>query len=254
MATNAETRKHEQMPIQAPATEGFETVQARKLGKGTAQDPARGPVLAALAAAGIIGPILFTVAFVVQGLFRLHEYSPVAEPVSALEAGPAGWVQQVNFVVFGVLTIAFAVGLHLGVSPARAGWVGPAILVLCGVALLWAAVFPLRENAAGVTLPPGPHLVGGLTYFLGNAVWPVVLSRRLAGDPRWRGLATYSLASGITIFLLFVANGVLVIPDDAPLHPYAGLAQRAVLAVLFPCMIVLALRLLRVARVRRRQR
>ena len=229
-------------------------MQARKLGKGTAQDPARGPVLAALAAAGVIGPILFTVAFVVQGLFRLARVQPRggAGQCARGRAGRLG--TPVNFVIFGVLTIAFAVGLHLGVRPARAGWVGPAILVLCGVALLWAAVFPLRENAAGVTLPPGPHLVGGLTYFLSNALWPVVLSRRLAGDPRWRGLATYSLASGITIFLLFVANGVLVIPDDAPLHPYAGLAQRAVLAVLFPCMIVLALRLLRVARVRRRQR
>ncbi len=208
----------------------------------------RRQVIAALAVAGIVGPILFTVAFVVQGLFRLDEYSPVAETVSALEAGPGGWVQQANFVVFGLLTIAFAVGLHLGVRPARAGWVGPAILVLCGLALLWAAVFPIREDAAGVTLPPGPHLVGGLTYFLSSALWPIVISRRMAGDPRWRGLATYSLASGITIAVLFVANGVLVIPDDAPLHPYAGLAQRAVLVVLFPCMIVLALRLLRVSR------
>ncbi len=208
----------------------------------------RRSVPAVLAVAGIVGPILFTVAFVVQGLFRLDEYSPVAEPVSALEAGPGGWVQQVNFVVFGLLTIAFAVGLHLGVRPARAGWVGPAILALSGLALLWAAVFPLQEDAAGVTLPPGLHLVGGLTYFLSSAVWLIVLSRRLAGDPRWRGLATYSLASGIMIAVLFVANGVLVIPDDAPLHPYAGLAQRAVLAVLFPCMIVFALRVLKVTK------
>lgn len=232
-----------------------ERTEVRKVEERATHGPAdRGRVITALAAAGIVGPILFTVAFVVQGLFRLDEYSPVAEPVSALEAGPGSWVQQANFVVFGLLTIAFAVGLHLKVRPARAGWVGPAILILSGVALLWAAVFPLRENAAGITLPPGPHLVGGLTYFLSNAVWLIVLSRRLADDPRWRSLATYSLASGITILFLFVANGVLVIPDDAPLHPYAGLAQRAVLAVLFPCMIVLALRLLRVTRVPGRQR
>jgi len=46
------------------------------------------PGIHALALAGIIGPIVFAVAFVVQGLFRLNEYSAVAEPVSALEAGP----------------------------------------------------------------------------------------------------------------------------------------------------------------------
>ena len=91
-------------------------------------------VIAALAVAGIVGSILFTVAFVVQGLFRLKEYSPVAEVVSALEAGPWGWVQQVNFVVFGLLTIAFAVGLHLGLRPTRWGVIGPSLLVLSGIA------------------------------------------------------------------------------------------------------------------------
>lgn len=209
----------------------------------------RRPLIATLAVAGIVGPVMFTVAFVVQGLFRLDEYSPVAETVSALEAGPGGWVQQVNFVVFGLLTIAFAGGLHLGMRSSRAGWVGPAILVLSGLALLWAAVFPLRENAAGVTLPPGLHLVGGLTYFLSSALGLIVVSRRLAADPRWRSLASYVLVAGITIVALFLVNGIFVLPDDAPLHPYAGLVQRViVLVVLFPCMVVLALRLLHVSR------
>jgi hypothetical protein len=41
---------------------------------------------------------------------------------------------------------------------------------------------------------------------------------------------------------------VFAIPDDAPLHDWAGLAQRAViLVVLFPARIVLALRLSKVA-------
>ena len=98
----------------------------------TAQRRSQGPVggdlenrparrIALLAWAGIIGPVLFTVMFLAQDAFRIDEYSPLAEPVSALEAGPNGWIQQVNFVVFGVLTVAFAVGLHLGVRPTRAG-------------------------------------------------------------------------------------------------------------------------------------
>jgi hypothetical protein len=61
--------------------------------EGAADGLERRSVIAVLAVAEIIGPILFTVAFVVQGLFRLDEYSPVAEVVSALEAGPGGWVQ-----------------------------------------------------------------------------------------------------------------------------------------------------------------
>jgi hypothetical protein len=208
----------------------------------------RRSVIGALAVAGIVGPILFTVAFVVQGLFRLDEYSPVEEVVSALEAGPGGWVQQVNFVVFGLLTVAFAVGLHLGLRPTRWGVIGPSLLVLSGMALVWAAVFPLREDAAGHIYDPGLHIVGGMTYFLSSAFGLIVLSRRIAADPRWRHLASYTLVTGIAAVALLLAMRVFVIPEDAPLHAWAGLAQRTVLAVLFPCMVVLALRLLRVTR------
>ena len=207
----------------------------------------RRSVIAVLAVAGVAGPVLFTVAFIVQGLFRLDEYSPVAEVVSALEAGPGGWVQRVNFVVFGLLTVAFAFGLHLGLRPTRWGVIGPSLLVLSGMALLWAAVFPLREDAAGVTYDPGLHIVGGVTYFLSSALGLIMVSRRLAADPEWRDLAGYALATGVTGVALFVVMGVLVIPEDAPLHAWAGLAQRIVLLVLFPCTVVLALRLRRVA-------
>jgi hypothetical protein len=223
-------------------------MEVRQMGEGADHVLERRSVIVALAVAGIVGPILFTVAFVVQGFFRLEEYNPVAEVVSALEAGPGGWVQQVNFVVFGLLTAAFAVGLHVGLRPTRWGVIGPSLLVLSGMALVWAAVFPLREDAAGLTYDPGLHIVGGMTYFLSSALGLIVVSRRMAADPRWRHHASYALVTGIAAVALFVAMGVLVLPEDAPLHAWAGLAQRTVLAVLFPCIVVLALRPLRVTR------
>jgi hypothetical membrane protein len=228
----------------APGSGGTEEV-----GRGFAHGLERHPTAVVLAAAGILGPILFTAAFVAQEAFRRGEYSPMAERVSALEAGPGGWVQQVNFVGFGLLTIAFAVGLHLGMRQTRAGVVGPAILACTGVGLLLAAVFPLREDAAGLTYDPtGLHEVNGALLFLSVGVGLIVLSRRMAADPRWAGLATYALATGTAWLVTLVAFGVLVMPDDAPLHPWAGLAQRVVLAVWFSCTIALALRLLRVTR------
>ena len=204
------------------------------------------PTVRIMAAAGVVGPILFTVAFVMQGLFRSGEYSAVAEAVSALEAGPNGWVQQINFVVFGVLMIAFAIALHLGMRPSRGGEIGPAIIVLTGVGLVLAgAAFPLREDAAGLTYDPGGHAINGMMTFLSAGIGLIVVSRRMTRDPRWRSLAAYALASGITVLALFVAMRVLVMPPDAPLHAWGGLAQRLVLAVWFPCTIVLACRLLR---------
>ena len=46
----------------------------------------------------------FTAVFLAQEALRRNEFSPVAEPISALEVGPNGWVQQLNFGVFGLLT------------------------------------------------------------------------------------------------------------------------------------------------------
>lgn len=153
-----------------------------------------------------------------------------------------------NFVVFGLLTVAFALGLHLGLRSTRWGVMGPSLLVLSGMALVWAAVFPLREDAAGVTYDPGLHIVGGVTYFLSSALGLIAVSRRLAADSSWRDLAGYALATGIAGVALFVAMGAFVVPENAPLHAWAGLAQQIVLLVLFPCTVVLALRLRRVAR------
>ena len=204
---------------------------------------------AGLAWAGIIGPVLFTATFIGQEALRRSEYNPLAETVSALEAGPNGWVQQVNFVVFGLLTMAFAVGLQLGLRRTRLGLLGPALLFTSGIGLLLAAGFPLREDAAGVTYDPGGHIVAGLTFFLTSAIGLIAVSRRLARDPRWRGLARYTLAAGVASLLGFFVMGALVMPDAAPLHAWAGVAQRAlILLVLFPCRVVLSLRLRRLVR------
>lgn len=205
-------------------------------------------LLAVLAWGGVAGPVAFTVAFVAQGLLRRGEYSAAAETISALGAGPYGWVQHANFVVFGVLLFAFAVGLHLGVRRSRAGVVGPAIMAWTGVGAVLAAVFPLREEAVGLTVDAtGLHRPNAMLFFLSVGVGLVVLSRRLARDPRWVGLAVYTLVTGVLSVVLFVGLPLLVLPEDGALHAWAGLYQRAVLAVWFPCLLALALRLRRVA-------
>ena len=200
------------------------------------------------AMAGIAGPVVFTLGFVAQEQLRRGEYDPVSEVVSALEAGSHGWIQQVNFVVLGVLTMIFAVGLHRGLAPSRAGIVGPVALFISGAANVLGAIFPLREDAGGATYDPGGHQVAGMLFFASSFIALIALSRRCAADPRWRNIAGWMLAAGVLAALSFPLMGALVIPDDAPLHDWAGLAQRfVVLVLLFPARIALAIRLLRVA-------
>ncbi len=209
----------------------------------------RKSALPALAWAGIVGPVLFTVVFLAQEALRRGDFSPVVEPVSALEAGPNGWVQRLNFLVFGMLTMAHAIGLHRGMHPVRGGWVGPALLFLTGLGALVSAAVPWREDAAGVAYAPAAHTVGGMIFFLGSPAALIVLSRRMRHDPSWRGLAPYTLGSGLVLLTLAVMGAVFVRPDAAPLHDWAGLVQRImILAVLFPCRVALGVRLLSIAR------
>jgi hypothetical membrane protein len=209
--------------------------------------------LTASAWAGIVGPALFTAVFLGLEAVLGARYDRVSEVVSALEAGPYGWVQQINFVVFGILTIAFAIGLHRGIARTRGGAAGPALMFVSGVALVLAAAFPFREDAAGAAAESLGHAVAGVMFFSTSALALVVLSRRMARDPRWRGLSGYALITGLLALAGFVVFGRLVIPDDAPWHAYAGLAQRAlILLLVFPCRTVLALRLLRVSSPRSR--
>ena len=119
------------------------------------------------------------------------------------------------------------------------------------MAALAAGAFPLRLDAAGQVYDPGGHSIAGFAFFLTSALALVVVSRRVAADPAWSSLAGWTLAAGIAGLVGFVLMGSLVIPDDAPLHDWAGLGQRAiVLLVLFPARVALSIRLLGVGRSR----
>jgi hypothetical protein len=203
----------------------------------------------ALAAAGVCAPILFVIGFVMQGFLRTDlrlGYNPIAQEVSDLTAGPFGWVQQVNFLVFGLLIIAFGVGLYQGVRKALPWMVGPALVIWNGIELMIAGFFPRSENAAGHIYDPlGVHMMNGMLFFLSIGIVFVILSLQLARDERWRNLAIYTRVTGILVFVLNVLNGFFAEAAGDPLHPWLGLFQRTILAVWFLCLIILALRLWR---------
>lgn len=199
--------------------------------------------------AGIIGPILFTLTWVAQELFLTNGYSPIEHPVSALAAWPHGWVQNANFVVFGLLTLAFAAGLHRGLAPARFGFAGPALFAVTGLGALLAAVFPLRRDVAGVVYDPGLHALAGALFFPVSALALVVISFRLAADRSWAHLAFPVRLAGILLIGAIPVMIFLGMPEGAPLHDWGGLVQRIlVLGLIFPARIALSYRLLRTGR------
>ena len=199
-----------------------------------------------LAVAGVIGPSLFVALVIAQGVLQ-PDYSHIAMPISALAAWPVGWLQNLNFFISAMLMGAFAIGVDVAIRRTRFGLVGIVLLLASSVGLFLAGLFPWI-NVNGVPTETPRHVVAAVLTFSCASTGLVVLSRRMTADPRWHDLSAYVLCSGISVLLLFIVVGGFAIDEGAPLHRWAGLLQRVMVAVWFACLLVMARRVLRIAR------
>lgn len=166
---------------------------------------------------------------------------------SALAAWPAGWIQDPNFFVFGTLLAVFTVGMHEAIRPDRFVVVGIVPLLASCAGLVMSGLFPWID-VNGVPTETGPHVVAAVLTFLCGSTGLLILSRRMAADPRWRGLSSYVLATGIVMLVLFIALGGFAVDEGAPLHEWAGLLLRVLAAAWITCSMVMAGRALPLAR------
>ena len=87
-------------------------------------------VVKALLTCGAIAGPLFVVIFLVEGATRTG-YNPLRHPVSSLALGNFGWMQTANFIVAGLLMVAFALGLWLTLRSSKRLKVG--VLTHCSL-------------------------------------------------------------------------------------------------------------------------
>ena len=115
----------------------------------------------ALLSCGVIAGPLFVAAFLVEGTARVG-YDPLRHPVSSLALGDSGWAQSANFVVTGLLTLAFAAGLRLALWPGKGSTWGPLLIGAWAIGLLGAGIFPTDLVS---DYPPGtPDQLPGYTW------------------------------------------------------------------------------------------
>src|SRR5690349_18803952 len=104
-----------------------------------------------LLACGVAAGPLFALGSALAGISRAG-YSWQRHPISSLALGPDGWIQSLNFVVSGLLLLAFAWGLdRAGARVPTTRW-GVRLLGAAAV-LLIAAGFFATEPVSGY--PPG---------------------------------------------------------------------------------------------------
>jgi Protein of unknown function (DUF998) len=92
-----------------------------------------------LACGAIAGP-LFVLVFLVEGATRAH-YDPLRHPVSSLAFGDVGWTQRANFLITGLLMLAFAIGLRRALRPLAGPTWGPLLVGAYAIGLLGAGIF-----------------------------------------------------------------------------------------------------------------
>jgi hypothetical protein len=184
---------------------------------------------------GIVAGPLFVLAFLVEGATRAH-YDPLRHPVSSLALGASGWTQIVNFVVAGLLTLAFAVGLRRVLRDGTRGSVwGPRLIGIWAVHLIVAGVF-VTDPVSGY--PPGTpdrlseygsahaaiHDLVSVVGFAALALAPAVFAVRFAVR-RERAWAGYSALTAVVILVVF-ALATAGFSQAAGLVDIAGLLQR----------------------------
>ena len=208
----------------------------------------------ALLACGAIAGPLFVAVFLLEEATRA-EYDPLRHPVSSLALGALGWTQRANFLVTGLLTLAFGIGVRRALQVRGGSRWGPLLIGAIAIGFLGAGVFvtaPLNGYPPGTPDLPTERSTAGVLHdlfsalvFLGFPAACLVLGRRFVawGESGW---ARYSIGTGVAFFGAFVLTSVgFRHLAGGALADVAGLLQRVTLVIGFAWLTLLAVHLLR---------
>jgi len=167
-----------------------------------------------LTACSAVGAVIFTAVYLIEGVTR-PDYNPWQQAISALSLGPGGWVQQANFIVYGVLTLCSVAGWREALKPGVGETWYPILKVMSGLSLIIVGLFVTNS---GPGYPPGAvvavrTLHGTIhnifSYVSITAAWIscFVLARRFAVERRWPGWTVYSVITGLLTIVFIAAFG-----------------------------------------------
>ncbi len=173
---------------------------------------------------GIIAPILFWVMVIIESLIR-PGYSPLHNFVSDLGVGSLAILQNINFMIFGILTICLGLGLQGSLPTPRGVSLksGVLLVILFGILIFFAGVFP--ENYGSGVL----HTSVSAFAFLSIIAAQLLIWRGLKDTDTtiWGEYRIYSLISGLLSIIFLILLQIAISEFIA----YQGLAQRLFLAI-----------------------
>jgi len=195
------------------------------------------------AAAGVVGPVVFTAAWVASSL-RQPGLPAAAAQISGLAAEQATdpWLMIGGFVVLGGCAIGFGAALAAGLGGHRAAGPAPALIEAAGVLAIAAGL--LRRDHVLLTAGPeswhnhAHNVVSAAAYVL-LVLAPVLLGWRIRRDRRWRPLPVPLVAAAAA------AAGLLIAFYAGPHNSWDGTLQRIAVSLPLAAMVAVAVRLAR---------
>ena len=184
----------------------------------------------------LAGSILFNVVYFSLGAISTH-YDMMRQTISDLELLRHGWIQSVNFIVFGLSVCAFAVALRNRLQNGFGAVLLQIFHWLTGLGLILAGIF-IHEPVHSSLL---------ILSFVSVLASFVLFAIRFAGDPRWKGWATYTILSTVLMLLAFARFAYCHYND----YPYAGIFERLVVVVRLAWVIFFIIKLLEGRRLQR---
>ena len=205
-------------------------------------EPAWPPAVRAALWITVIGIVLYVALDLVAQLLPPH-YNPISQAESDLGVGPYGWVMNLNFVVRGILSLAFVYGLYRAWPNSDPPRLGLALIAAWAV-----GAFVLAANPADIsgpaTLHGQIHLITAFVAFLLMSVGALLVAYAMPAMAPWDRVRAWAQPLSI---LAFVAMLVLLFTNGIPRieQHYFGLIERIFLGFALAFLFVVAWGLLR---------
>jgi hypothetical protein len=209
------------------------------------RDPAQ-DIARRLAFGAVVGPVLFTVAWLVLGFLspgftifgtRIAPYSPVSAGISGLGLGPTAPFMNTAFVLSGLLLMAGVLGSLWSIRELSTGarWTCAVLLGFVPLGSVMDGIFTLESFF--------PHLLGAGLAFAAPVPGFLVTGLLLRRIPRWRRFANRMLlGSPLTLALLVLYLLTFSPTAEGARTGVAGLTERALVVEVLAWFVALGWR------------
>jgi len=178
---------------------------------------------------GLLGSLLFNVGYFSFGAIAVH-YNMMRQPIGDLELLRHGWIQSANFIVFGLTTGLFGLGLRKELQYGFGSTILPVFHLLTAVGLM----------LMGMLIYEPAHTYISILAFVTLPITFLLFAGRFTGDPRWKGWPTYTYIATILMLLFFIVFWFARLNE----RPYSGVYERLIVVTRLVWMIAFILKLL----------